>query len=149
MTKQLQKPKRRILWPVMIVLLGVSFYFGKHEGTGDEAKQRFDDAIRREVPPAATRSQVEAWFDQHGIDHAYFEDVRGDRRGVPGKPGSVSMAEFASLREEDLSGMVRGTIHCPDERARIGDSGSFSIYFFFDKQQTCVGHLVDWLRYSL
>lgn len=130
-----------MLWPALIVLMAVAMFFqGK---TGDDAKRHFEDAIRREVPAAATQAQVEVWLDRYGIDHTYFEDTAGDLRG------QKTMAEIAGLRNQDLSGMVRGQIQCPDEKAKISQAGRLTIYFFFDKQQTCVGHLVDWFAYSL
>ena len=99
--------------------------------------------IEVEVLLSCDRSQVEDWFDRHRIKHSYFVDTTGDRTG------SRTMPMEAGLRDEDLSGMGRGWIVGPEANVGFGNSGRIQIYFFFDKQGCCVGHLVFPFVYSL
>lgn len=106
-------------------------------------KARLEDLIVAEVPGACDRTHVEAWFDKHGIEHLYFADTTGDQAG------KNTMPMLAGLRDEDLSGMVRGRIDGPEANVGFGESGRISVYFFFDKQGKMVGHLVYVFVYSL
>src|SRR5262245_19909066 len=96
---QPQAPRRKsrlLLWPAIIVVMAVAMYLTKPaEKTAEAAKERFEDAIRREVPAAASRADVETWFNRHGIQHTYLDYVNADRRSVPGEKGMKSMAEIA------------------------------------------------------
>lgn len=116
---------------------------GPRANSGEEVARQLEQAIQAEVPAAARRPEVETWLDGRGIKHDYFTDTTGDRSGNRTKP------MLAGLRDEDLGGMVRGMIACPNAAAGVSDSGRLSIYFFFDKQGVCVGHLVDFFQYSL
>jgi hypothetical protein len=113
--------------------------------------------IQAEVPPGCSRQQVEDWFSRHNISHGYTEDTTGD------------MPMLAGLKDSDLSGMVCGEIYSrhygfrvvrgqssvPPEHeepeANVGwlQEGYISIYFFFDKDGRCVGHLVHRFILSL
>jgi hypothetical protein len=119
--------------------------------------------IQAEVPSGCSRQQVEDWFSRHNISHNYMEDTTGDRYG------NDTMPMLAGLKDSDLSGMVRGEIYSRHYALRgVGDQSSvppehdepeanvswlqlqegyISIYFFFDKDGRCVGHLVH--RYIL
>ena len=125
------------------LLLFIAVAAGGCGGSGTAAANRLDKAIRTEVPAVATRQQAEAWLDARGVDHIYLTDTTGDRSG------SQTMPMLAGLQDEDLGGMVRGMITCPNTAAGVKESGRLSIYFFFDKQGGCVGHLVHWFEYSL
>jgi len=92
-------------------------------------------------PPGGRRWR--AWLNLRGIRHTYLTNTTGDRFGQQTAP------MLAGLRDEDLGGMVRGLIECPDEAAGVADSGRLSIYFFFDKGGVCVGHLVHFFEFSL
>jgi hypothetical protein len=102
-----------------------------------------EQLIEAEVPPGCDRQQAEAWFNKHGIMHSYFKDTIGDRSG------QKTMPMLAGLSDKDLSGMVRGWIEGPEANVGFGESGRINIYFFFDKQERCVGHLVHPFVYSL
>lgn len=104
---------------------------------------RLEQLIAAEVPAGCDRLQAEAWFDRHGIEHSYFVDTTGDRSG------NSTMPRLAGLRDEDLSGMVRGWIEGPEANVGFGSSGRITIYFFFDKKGHCAGHLIDPFVYSL
>jgi hypothetical protein len=54
------------------------------------------------------------------------------------------MPTLAVLRDDDLSGMVRGVVTRPRAVAGFEESGRLSICLFFDKQGVCVGHLIHW-----
>ena len=103
--------------------------------------KRWNAAIATELPRACSRQQAEAWFAKHGIGKGkirvfWMDDTTCDR--VSGK----TPAQWAGLRDADLGGMLRGFIAFPPikvgSRAYVGAE----IYFFFDKQKRCVGHLV-------
>lgn len=111
--------------------------------SGTEAAEKLTRSIKAEVPPIATQQQAEAWLKARGFEPSYFVDTTGDR------VGGQTMATRAGLRDEDLGGMVRGQITCPSKQLGVGQYGRLSIYFFFDKRGSCVGHWVDWFEYCL
>ncbi len=104
---------------------------------------KLEALIGAEIQPGCNRQQAEAWFDKHSIQHSYFSDTTGDRSG------NSTMPMLAGLRDQDLSGMVRGSITGPEANVGFWENGTIRVYFFFDKQGTCVGHLVFPLVYSL
>jgi hypothetical protein len=97
---------------------------------------KLEALIEAEVPRGCDRQHVEAWFKRHRIQHLYFAHTTGDRRGP------YTMPMLAGLRDRDLSGMIRGTISWPEANMGFGRNGDIMVYFFFDTQGRCVGHLV-------
>jgi hypothetical protein len=75
--------------------------------------------IRQELPPGCGREQVEAWFDRHGIEYGYCEEVAGNK---------------------ELSGTLEGEIE--DANVDLIFSGEISVCFFFDKNGRMVSHRI-------
>jgi hypothetical protein len=104
---------------------------------------KLERLIQAEVPPNAERKSVEAWFVRHSIRYNWWVDTTGDRRG------HQTMPEIAGLSNRDLSGMLRGDIDGAAANVGLFSSGRIRVFFFFDKQGNCVGHLVDEFVYCL
>lgn len=104
---------------------------------------RLERLIRAEVAPNSDRADVEAWFDRHGIGHAYFTAPIEDRRGT------LTTPEIAGLDPSKLSGAVRGDILSPEANVSLFSSGEICIYFFLDKNGRLAGYLVDPFAYEL
>jgi hypothetical protein len=58
------------------------------------------------------------------------------------------MPELAGLKNEDLCGMVRGTIEGAEANVSLLVSGRIMIYFFLDKEEHCVGHWIQEVAYT-
>jgi hypothetical protein len=99
-------------------------------------EEMLERLIREEIPANSGREEVEAWFDRHGIPYTYFGKTTRDREG------EKTMPQLAGLRDEDLSGMVRGEISGPDANVSLFFSGHIEVYFFFDKKGRLAGHLI-------
>src|SRR5215208_2475133 len=73
---------------------------GPGADSGQDVARRLDEAIRAEVPAAATKAQAEAWLDARGLSHHYVAGPPG------GRLGQQSWAQVAGLRDEDVGGTV-------------------------------------------
>jgi len=130
------------LFVVFLVAIAVSLWVRQDAQRGWTVA-RLEHLIEVEVPADCDREQAEVWFERHGIQHSYFTDTTGDRSG------QRTMPMLANLRDEDLSGMVRGWIEWPEANVGFRSSGRIQIYFFFDKEGRRIGHLVHPVVYSL
>jgi len=97
---------------------------------------KLESLLAVEIQVGCDRQHVEAWLDKHEIQHSYWADTTGDRSG------HSTMPMLAGLRDEDLSGMVRGWIKGSEANLGFLENGEIRVYFFFDKQGACVGHWV-------
>lgn len=136
------KPHRRrtlrtgCLAVLLFALLGSGgglWWYSEHSWTA----AKLERLIAVEIPAGCDRATAEAWFDRHGIQYGWSEDTTGDGRG------NQTMPEWAGLESSDLSGMLRGHINGPAANVDWIVPGRIIIYFFFDKQGRCVGHLVE------
>ena len=105
--------------------------------------ERLEALIKAEVPAKAERQTVEAWFRLHDINYWYVAHTTGDGEG------EQTVAMKAGLRDEDLSGMVRGEIEGDQANVGFMDNGVINVYFFLDKQGRVAGYFVDPFIYSL
>jgi hypothetical protein len=96
---------------------------------------KLERLIRQEVPDGCERSQVEAWFDRHGIKHQYSVVTAGPEEGD-------TMPHLAGLKNEDLSGMVCGSILAPEANVSLFVRGEITVCFFLDKQGRLKGHYI-------
>jgi hypothetical protein len=99
--------------------------------------EKLERLIQEEVPPGCGRATSEMWFDRHAIRYSWIVDTTGDRYG------NRTMPELVGLRCDDLGGMLRGEIYGPEANVDWLYTGRIHVYFFFDKQDRLVGHLVD------
>jgi hypothetical protein len=138
-------PGRRLLALLALVAVGAGLValWRPWESTIHSTAARLERLIQEEVPPNCDRQQAEAWLDRHGIQHLYSEDTTGDRSGHD------TMPSLAGLDHRTLSGMVRGDICGRNPGRGVHFSGFIHVYFFFDKQGRCVGHLVFPFEFSL
>jgi hypothetical protein len=104
--------------------------------------ERLERLIQTELSTGCERQLVEGWLAKHSIPSAYFADTTGDRHG------RMTMPMLAGLRDEDLSGMMRGLIGEPGTSAAdLACGRRIAIYFFFDKSGHLVGHFVQEATY--
>src|SRR5262245_6672350 len=106
----------------LIILVGVVLVWVWIESQRGWSVSRLESLIAVEVPATADRATVEKWFDAKGISHSYYADTTGDRAG----PNTMPM--LAGLRDEDLSGMVRGWIDGPQANVGFFNSGRITVY---------------------
>jgi hypothetical protein len=132
----------RVLVPLLFAVAAIGGC-GLRAESGEDAAKRLDSEIGAEIPKTAPRSQVEAWLDRRGIAHDFSVDT------TRVKVGSQTMPMLAGFRDENLGGMVVGTIQCPGSTLRTHNSGRVTICFFLDSGGICVGRFVHWFGYSL
>jgi hypothetical protein len=96
-----------------------------------------EQLIQAELSPECDRATAEAWFTRHGVQFTWHEDTTGDVRG------RQTIPELVGLKNEELSGMLRGRIDPPEANLSLMFPGRISIYFFFDKNGRQVGRLVE------
>jgi hypothetical protein len=123
-----------------VVVLGACIWRESRRGWTVANLERL---VQAEVPLGCDRRHAEVWFDKHNIEHSFFADTTGDRSGMD------TMPLLAGMHDDNLSGMVRGWIEGPEANVGFGQSGRITVYFFFDMQGRCAGHLVFPFVYSL
>ncbi|WP_169977542.1 hypothetical protein [Tautonia rosea] len=115
-----------------------------HQPTSDWTLERVERLIDEEVRVGWTREQGEAWFDRHEI-RAFFTGVDGYARRYPDRVRNA--ADLAGLDEDQLSGMLFGTI--PD--ADIGScwNSEIKIMLFYDHDGHVTGNHIETFSYEL
>ena len=104
--------------------------------------KKWEKLIADEVPPACTPEQAKAWFAAHGLGKDKYLWVRYFTNTTRERLRGKTPAARAGLNDTDLGGMVQGFVMCPDVKVNRGFYARLNIYFFFNKQGHCVGHLV-------
>jgi hypothetical protein len=125
-----------ILGLVLVVTVaagGLWYLFFVAPGRGMTVS-KVEAMIAADLPPGTTRKQVEAWLDAQGIDHSYSAG------GVDDWEGYQSVMSMAGVNQQNLGGTVRATVRKANVDLIL--PGEINVYFFFDKQDRLVRHLV-------
>jgi hypothetical protein len=98
---------------------------------------KIEHLVGAEIPVGSPRPEVEASLKKLGIKHSYFHDVtKGNIASIHGQ----TLPQRAGLAERDLSGMVEWVID--DANVDLFHPSYIYVYFFFDREERLVGHLV-------
>ena len=125
-----------MLVAVLAVFSSCAAWYWKATRRGwTEAK--LDRLIRAEVPPNGDRIDAEAWFDRHGILHAYFKAPIEDRIG------GRTVPEAVGLDPSTLGGAVRGVLSGPGVNVSLFSSGEICVYFFLDGNGRIACYFID------
>lgn len=97
---------------------------------------QLEHLVQEEVPPGSDRATVEACLARHRFRQTYIIDTSTDRHD------DRTMPMRAGLRDQDLSGMICGSLRSDEVNLGWGKTGLINVYFFFDKQGRLAGTLV-------
>ena len=103
---------------------------------------RVERQIQEEVPPGCGRSEVQAWFDRHGIVHGYFEGTAGT------SSFNIDLGLRLDLHPDNVGGVEQGFIPTTGANEHLILPSEILIYFIFDNQGRLAGHLVDAMVYG-
>lgn len=115
----------------------VAWFNGEYGSTWTKAK--VERLIQSEVQSGWDREQIESWLNQHGFRPNYTTNTGEYVHIDDGR----TMPMLASLDASKLSGMLVGRIEGREANVSLIFQGRISIFFFFDKNDVCVGHWIE------
>lgn len=143
MTDQQVTTKRRpfsaILIKVAVVagILGVVLWWYLERGW---SVRKVESLIGSQLPKGCGRDHAEKWFRGHAIQFEWMDGEPGDMVGPTQIQSARTMSQLAGLGNVKIQGTLRGNI--PNANVDLLFNGSIWVYFFFDADGRCVGHLV-------
>jgi len=122
---------------IVVAILAIGLMPSRPAWTIDKV----ETLIQEELPPQASRDQVEAWLNQHGITYSCFTGIADDH------DGRKSLAENVELAEGDVGSTIRACI--PEGERGLFYVKEIRVYFLFDHQGRVRKHWVTSFNYGL
>jgi hypothetical protein len=92
-------PKHGVVSRWILVFSFIAFLLGCHQSKSDDLTvKQWNDLINQSLPKGSSRSEIEKFLDQRGIEHSYVE-----KSNFPEEANSV----IALVRAKDKNGIVK------------------------------------------
>jgi hypothetical protein len=139
--------KRYRWWLAIPVIFAGCAGFLWYETEKGWTPKKIEQAVHENVPPGATRAQVEAWIDSIPSDstcrvyHDYFNFDIAPFRDHLDTIGNQTVVELSGLPRDQVKSMVRAPFAGANVDLIWG--GRVTVYFFFDRNDRLLGYFMD------